>query len=240
VPFDFSGFAQPETKKLKIDMTNVSVMLGMPTNRDLSPQTVVSLLTTQDALNARGVPNTISLLSGSSIVEHARSKCADDFLASPHNRFFQVDSDIVWKPEDFMRLLALSTVMDVVGAAYPAKLDPPLYFLNRGPNDAIVENEYGCLSIPGFGLGFTVVHRKVMEKLAAEAPKVKFHERPAPVAHIFRCDVHDGAARGEDMAFFADIKAAGFDVWIDPNISLGHIGPKVYSASLLDCLNKEH
>jgi hypothetical protein len=239
VPLDFSGFARPAPQRLALDLTDVSVMLAMPTNRDLSPQTVISLLTTQDALNARGVANTISLQAGGSIVEHSRTKCADDFLSSPHNRLFWVDSDIVWTADDFLRLLALSTVMDVVGGAYPAKLDPPLFFLNRGA-DPITENEYGCLSYPGWGLGFTVVNRNAMEALASKAPKVKFHDRPHPLAHIFRCDVHNGDARGEDMAFFADLKAAGFTPWLDPFIRLGHIGPKVYAASLLDCLNQEH
>jgi hypothetical protein len=34
--------------------------------------------------------------------------------------------------------------------------------------------------------------------------------------------------RGEDGAFFDDIRALGHKVWLDPTIELGHVGTKVY------------
>ena len=35
-------------------------------------------------------------------------------------------------------------------------------------------------------------------------------------------------ARGEDGAFFADLKAIGHQAWLDPSIRLGHVGAKEY------------
>jgi hypothetical protein len=39
------------------------------------------------------------------------------------------------------------------------------------------------------------------------------------------------------MAFFSDIRDLGYQVNIDPNVTLGHVGPKEYRASILDYLN---
>jgi hypothetical protein len=39
--------------------------------------------------------------------------------------------------------------------------------------------------------------------------------------------------RGEDMAFFADLRDLGYTVWLYPNIQLGHIGTKTYRGDLM-------
>jgi hypothetical protein len=38
----------------------------------------------------------------------------------------------------------------------------------------------------------------------------------------------DPGGGGEDVAFFADVRALGFKVWLDATINLGHVGAKVY------------
>lgn len=220
------------TVPTQFDMAGVSVMLAMPTHRDLSPKTVVSLLATQDAMSRRGIPFTIEMQAGSSLVHHARSKTAWNFLKADCTRLFWVDSDIVWKADDFIRLVAFSTKMECVSGIYPAKIDPPTMFINVADREAeVATNEFGCLPIDGAGLGFTIVQRKIIEELAARAPRCKFPDIPeGAIPHIFRLDDINGEARGEDMAFFADVKALGYQPWFDPSILLGHVGAKEYRA----------
>jgi hypothetical protein len=57
------------------------------------------------------------------------------------------------------------------------------------------------------------------------------------IPSVFRIDSVDGGRRGEDMAFFADIRAAGYKVMLDPTVDLGHVGRKVYTGSIRDALN---
>lgn len=182
----------------------------------------------------RGIPFEFEMQVGSSLVHHARSKAAWRFLQSKCNRLFWIDSDIAWKGSDFIRFLALSTKMECVCAAYPAKMDPATFFLNV--SGLVESNEYGCLPIVGAGLGFTIVQRGVIERLAEKAPKLKFPDLPEKIPHIFRLDDDGGEARGEDMAFFADVRALGYAVNLDPTIELGHIGSKEYRATLSDHL----
>ncbi len=226
----------PFVKKHALDLGGVSVMLCMPTHRDIPVETVSSLMETQALFQERDLSLNIQFQVGSSLVVAARSKIANVFLKSRCTHLFWVDSDIVWQADDFLRLLALCTKMPVVGAAYPAKRDPTLFFVGAEDKDCIESNEFGCVPLTGIGLGFTVVSRAVMEALAEKAPKLRFPDNPEPIAHIFRTDELDGYFRGEDMAFFADIRALGHQVWVDPKIRLGHTGPKTFTGALMDHL----
>ena len=222
---------------MSFDMAGVSVMLAMPINRDLPWQTAKSLLDTSIELQKRGIPFEVQFVVGSSIIEVARSKIADTFLHGEMNRLFMLDSDQSWAAKDAIRLLALSTKMPVVLGAYPAKRDPPTFLLSPEDGD-VTMNEWGCLPIKGIGLGFAVVQRHVIEELAEKAPKLKFPESEEPVAHIFRCDFVNDVFRGEDMAFFADIRALGYTVYLDPTVMISHVGAKEYTASILDAMKQ--
>lgn len=225
----------PETKSAEFDLSGVSVMIAIPVNRDLPWQTASSLVETVIELQRLGVAFQVQMVVGSSIVEVARSKVANVFLKSDMNRLLMIDSDQRWTPADAIRLLAMSTKMDVVLGAYPAKRDPPTFLMS--PEDgAVTSNEWGCIPIKGLGLGFTMVSRQVIEDLAELAPKLTFPESTEPVAHIFRCDVVDGAFRGEDMAFFADVRFLGYGVWLDPTLCIGHVGAKEYTGAIMDAL----
>lgn len=229
--------AAPEMKQVAFDLKNASVMLAMPVNRDLPWQTARSLMETTIRFANMGINFEVQFVVGSSIIECARTKVADVFLRSKCRHLFMIDSDQTWTPDDAVKMLALSTKMEVVCAAYPAKREPLTYLL--GPEDFDVEmNEWGCLPMKGLGLGFTIVQRHVIEALAERAPKLKFPDSDEPIAHIFRCDIVDDVFRGEDMAFFADVRELGHQVWVDPLIDVGHVGGKEYRAKLIDALTQ--
>lgn len=216
----------------------LSVGLVMPVHRDLPWQVVQSLIETQVIFQTHGIPLKIQMQVGSSIIEAARSRAAHGFLQTDATRLFWVDSDIAWAPDDFLKMALLSTKMDVVCGAYCAKAEP-VQFALAGLNSN-VSNEYGCLDVKGLGLGFTIVHRKIMEELSAKAPKLKFPDMKDPIPHVFRCDTTtNNEFRGEDIAFFSDVIDLGYKVWLDPKITLRHIGNKAYSAQLFDIMQTE-
>jgi hypothetical protein len=134
-------------------------MLAMPSHRALYPWTVQSLIRTMEAVAS---PIHFYGPYGCSEVTTARNKTAHAFLQGECEFLFWVDSDMVWHPADFLRVLALTEKLDCVGAAYPMKSEPARFCLDLGTAEA---NGYGCISVNGFGLGFTCVQRKVMEEL---------------------------------------------------------------------------
>lgn len=228
-----------------IDMAGVSVMLAMPVHRGIEPGTLRPIVLTTCALKDRGIPFSVFMPAGGSLVHHSRSILVHDFLQSNRNRIFWVDSDIVWDADDFIRLLALSVEMEVVCGAYPAKREPINFALGPGTGHVVEANKYGCIPVNGVGIGFTCIQRHVIEQLADRAPKLKYPELDEPVAEVFRCDRvmyepcdprrkqgFEGEVRGEDMAFFADILDLGYKIYLDPSIKLGHVGSKTYEGSI--------
>lgn len=223
------------TEDIDISLAGLSVMIGIPAGRDLPALTVKSLLGTMELCRTQRVPTQLGMVVGSAVVQWARDEVIDLFLQSDATRLFWIDSDMVWEPEQFMRLLALSQYREVLCAAYPAKRDQPTFYVNYEAGN-LMQGQYGLLDIKGIGLGFTVMHRTVIERLAANAPKVLDDVSGKSIASVFRVDTSDGRRQGEDMAFFADIRALGHKVWLDPTVDLGHIGQKTFRGSIRDAL----
>lgn len=222
---------------MKYDMASISVMLAMPTHRDLPPETVGSLLDTQQMCFEQGIPLQVYFGKGSSLVHHARSKIAWQFLQTPFTRLFWVDSDMSWSPKAFFRLLTLSTVKEATAAAYPPRHATGDWFI-RFDAETVEADEHGCLAARDLGLGFACLQRGLVEQLAEAAPKARFPDvnEGKPIPHIFRMEVKDEMAVGEDVAFWADVRALGYRVNVDPTITLGHIGQKVFTGSLIEHL----
>ena len=221
-----------------IGMDGLSVCIGMPASRDIHPLTVKSLLGTYSLCNQFKIPCQFTLVAGNAIVQWARDEVVDLFLGKEANRLFWIDSDIIWEPEDFMRLLALSQKRDVVSATYPAKKDIPTFYVHR-EEKPIETDEYGLIDIYGVGLGFTVMSREVVEKVHNKAPKVYDEISARETAQIFKVGYIEGKREGEDMAFFREIRELGYKIKLDPSIDLGHIGTKIFRGSIREGLNLE-
>lgn len=219
---------------MKYSLCGVSVYIAIPVNRDLPYQTVLSLLETVDMLNKRSIDYDIQLVTGVSIIEKSRSSLAHRFLKGSMTRLFWIDSDMSWSAESFLQVLSKTVAMDVVGATYPAK-SPDLRFVLKADGGTLgskplKSNEHGCIPVRGMGLGFTCCRREVIERLAADAPKVTEDGEVVPM--IFRSEVKDGSFYGEDMVFFGDCLKVGAGVWCDPAIELGHVGGHEYRGAL--------
>lgn len=233
-----SGAATP-APDMQFNVAGLRTFIAMPTHRDIPGETVLALMATQKAMLERGMPLEVEMHVGSSLVHHARTLAAWRFLKTNSNRLFWIDSDIVWSPDAFLRLLALSTKMEIVVGMYPTKKDPPTFQFN--PHEIMQANPLGCFPIKGAGMGFCIVQRHVIEELSARAPMAMFPDinDDKPIPHVFRCDINaDGYSRGEDMAFFDDARDLGYTVNMDPTIQLGHVGAKTYSGKVMDCFVK--
>ena len=156
------------------DMSGVSVFVAMPTHRPLSIHTVTSLLATQETCLRHGIDIKVECRLGHPYVELVRDHLAYLFLCGQWTKLAWIDSDMQWQAETFMRLLALSTKLDVVGGAYVLKSEP-VDWRNVGGIEGVVQrNEWGCVTTPTirFAMGFTVVSRRVMEGLVDAMPKL--------------------------------------------------------------------
>ena len=220
---------------MEVDIRGVKVMLGMPLKDNMPKQTAFSLAKTMYECGSIGLDARYSIGSASNN-DRARDLVVDGFLESDSDKLFWLDSDMVWEPQDFFNILAFSTLVDVVLASYPAKTEGPSPFFVDMENPTR-SNELGLLKIKGAGLGFCCVDRKVVQEVADMSPTVFDGSIGRKRKKIFRHDIKDGSDRTEDFAFFADIMECGYDIWLAPEIELGHIGSREWRAKFADASN---
>ena len=216
------------TYEIRVDPRELRIDIGMPVHTGFIPfPTATALVDTVRELSKKSLDVRHVCPVGSSIVQDARSGVVDLFLKGDGTHLFWIDSDMHWHPRDFAKLVALGTVFDVVGATYTQKVEPPRYMIRGTPS---APNEYGLVEVLGLGLGFTIMRRAVVERIAATKPMIRTNG--GEMREVFEFGrTPEGHRLGEDMRFFQDIRDAGYKVWMDPTLDIGHVGLKVYRGS---------
>lgn len=221
---------------------DLAVDIGFPTGATVPWQTTMSLAKTVKACTQRRIDVGVCCIAGSSVVTWARDKVLDTFLNERQSKhLFWIDSDIVWEPGDFIRLLALATRYGVVCGTYAQKTEAQGLVIHRENITDFAVNPHGLLEIDGAGLGFTVVSREIMQELSDTKPLVYDPAGQRSIRSVFRLDTMDRGGphpyvRHEDVAFFADLRELGHKVWLDPTIRLGHVGAREYRSNPLESL----
>ena len=220
-----------------IDLSGVSVAIifVVRDERDTTVPTMCSGFATLQALHTYGVSHETCVHTGGMLTA-ARSWTVKQFLQTKHTHAFFIDSDLAWKADDFMKVLAYGAAYyEVICVGYRAKRDPPFYLVNVEA-DGVRADERGCIPVVGSGFGFICVQRHILEKLTAKAPLKKNVQYKEPFPEVFRFDEVDGEQRGEDMAFLADVRDLGYTPMMDPSIELGHLGNKLFSGRFADII----
>jgi len=198
----------------------------MPVHRAIPPKTALSLAKVAMVCGANGIECDI-VMEACSDVRLGRNYVAREFLKGDKTKLFWIDSDMEFEPDAFIRFLAWSTLYPVVCATYRDRRSGD-FIATLGPE----RSEHGLAECLGTGLGFTIVDRAVMEELAASSPVKHDKLQNTTFAKIFRERDNGETEWGEDFQFFADIRATGRKVWLDPTIRLGHIGEYVWTGAL--------
>lgn len=149
-----------------------------------------------------------------------------------------IDSDMVFKPEDFFKLLSHVNQYDIISGMYP--IDEFNYsavlkwdeedFLKNGYFKFIGKNEvdnlknefatYPIVPVSYNGFGFMLIKKGVFESI--EYPWFE---------PIFKTLLtKDGLIRdftGEDVSFCLKVQDKGYKIWVDTTIRLGHEKMKI-------------
>lgn len=169
-------------------------------------------------------------ISGCSIITKARNALAHRFLQSDSTDLLFVDADINFKPEDVLRILALSGDKDVVAGAYPRRAKDKCFFTDIYEP---LEFSDGLLRVERVGTGFMLIRRHVFKKLDELHPEWKFWVNTDQVHHtaFFDFKTTPEGYIGEDYLFCDRVSEAGFSIWLDPDINLGHFGSTEYTGN---------
>jgi hypothetical protein len=165
-------------------------------------------------------------------IDRARSQCATQFLLdSDCEVLLQVDSDIVFQPEDAIRICAAAVTHDIVGGVYVTRgKGKYCYPTSLVGNDRRVEygNDPKPVKARYLAGGFNAVHRRVFEKLAKDMPLLNASEEHGRFYPFYIPTWTMGESEliylSEDWALCHRAREAGFGVWIDPSVRLLHLG----------------
>jgi hypothetical protein len=217
-------------------------MIGMPVGSGSVPwATAVSLMTTVRICDREGLEIRMSAPAGSSVVTWARDAIVGAFLHSDCTHLFWIDSDIVWRPADFLRLVGFGATHDVIGATYRLKREPAQYVVNLPDPENYEINGFGNVRVESLALGFTICKRDVIEKIAETKEWMVDDLSGTRYPDFFRLSRNPktGKPLGEDIAFYQDAAALGFKGWLDPSIQLAHVGMKEYTGDVIAALGLE-
>lgn len=168
-------------------------------------------------------------------IDRVRSIYATKFLASGGDVLLFIDDDILYTPECVYQLVrdCLEKQSIVIGP-YVKKTMPATELtlatlkedtrLDIGKGGKIQEIKWGAT-------GFMAIPRYVLIKLASMLPLC--NEKDIPV-HPFFCPIVANDPElgwiylSEDFSFCERARQAGFKIWADTRIVLGHVGRFVY------------
>ena len=197
----------------------MKILVGMCNGGTIHAQTVASLIGALDHLKKQGdVEYKVSMhIAGDK--PRSMNKIAREVIDEGFDYYMSIDSDMVFPHDGITKLL--ENDKDIVGANYSVRgsaveghpreavikmADKDGKRINM-PLDALPKRLFKC---NGLGNGFILYKAKVFK--GTEAP------------WFYVTEDAEGNWGGEDILFHEKAQAAGFEVWCNPQIRVGHIG----------------
>lgn len=179
---------------------------------------------------------------GVSILHMARNTLVARAMAWGADRFVLLDDDVSWEPDDFQKLVLHPE--PIVGGVYQKKMGSMAgaksFAVSALPTGFQADHR-GLVEVHGAATGFLRVDREVFDAIKPHAPKI--HDdalTDAENAHLhlwFDFPITQQPkglmVQGEDYSFCQKARGAGYRIWVDPAIRLGHhIGGFKFDAAL--------
>ena len=177
------------------------------------------------AMLQKGGNETAIMFQVGSLVYEARNKLAKKAIELETDYTMWLDSDMVFEPDTMLRLLEHNKPF-ISGAYF--RRSPPYSLVAFEEVDA--ENrKWKDLALPsevtkcgGVGFGCVLVKTEVLFNVAA-----KYGNWFEPMNNF-----------GEDLSFCYRARQCGYDLYIDPSITCGHIGHITINESFYKAYNK--
>lgn len=171
----------------------------------------------------------IKLKSQDGLIPRSRSIVASRWWQeTADDVFLMVDDDITFSPQEAERLVAWCRAgLDIVCGAYPVGDASHLAIRAFQGSEIMYGDPVGKpIEIEYAATGFMAVHRRVLDALIPTLPLCHADKRWAywPMFHCMLAPMGKTLAElSEDWSFCKRARDAGFKVWVDPTIKLGHI-----------------
>lgn len=193
-----------------------------------------SLLGTVRMAIEKGIHVHAIYTSYDSLIQRARNSLFKLAIEGGYDDLFFIDSDAEWEPEWFFRLL--DRPEPIVGGALVKKTSKEGYTVKLVDKHLKWSEDKKIIEVDGVGTGFLKINRFALEKLWDMSEEyISEGEK-----HRMVCDikVENGDLISEDYILCNKWKSLGYKVWLDPTITLNHIGTKKFKGDFNSFINQ--
>lgn len=169
-----------------------------------------------------------------SLIQRARNSLFKLAIDGGYDDLFFIDSDCEWEPEWFFRLLERPE--PIVGAALVKKSGTEGYTVKLMDKELKKSEDGKLIQVDGVGTGFLKIGRFALEKLWEISEEYTSEGQK----HRMVCDIkiENGDLISEDYILCNKWKSLGYKVWLDPSITLNHIGTKKFKGDFQSFINQ--
>ena len=217
------------------DLAGKSIFIALPAyDFKVSLKLAVSLARFTQAAPQHGISVQLGSICGCSVVSRARNLLAQDMLESTCDYLLFIDSDINFEPDDILRLMAWGSdpKKGIVAAVPRTRSEDKVYIttLDYDENNDLTMNGMGLVRAKRVATAFMLVRREVFVTMTAANPDWKYYDKRSErtIPCLFDFQLTEEGYIGEDFLFCDRARELGFEVWIDPSITLGHMGIQEY------------
>jgi hypothetical protein len=170
---------------------------------------------------------------GNAMIADSRGIIASKFLESDCDCLVFIDSDVTWSDGGLLKII--DAPVDLCAGVYPMRRDPiqyPVHYIDQ--KELWADPKTGLLEVKSVSTGFLKLSRNCIEKMVEAYPEKHYYTaaRDKQFYPLFEYICEDGFRWGEDFSFCIRWRRIGGKVWIDPEISMGHVGHKIFQGHI--------
>jgi hypothetical protein len=186
-----------------------------------------SLLGTAKIAEKEGVFIHAIYTSYDSLVQRARNSLVRLALIGGYDDLFFIDSDCEWEPEWFFRFL--NRPEPIIAAPLIRKADNESYTVKLVEKELKWSEDKKLIEVEGAGTGFMKISRFALQRIwDISEPYTSQGEE-----HRMVCDIkiENGDLISEDYVMGNKWRNLGYKVWLDPTVTINHIGIKKFKGN---------
>lgn len=212
-------------------MISPKILIGVPALTAPAFETTVSLLNLRDECHF----NSAVRLKKATYIHTARNQFVYDAVDMGADYLMFIDGDMQFKPHAFNNMVerAIRKDWDITGGLYVSRYNEKINIIK---NIITPKNDLPYLQdirevptmnepfeVDVIGTGFLLIKMRVFQKLE---PPFFYYSNP-PDFGMKDVPFPDNFM-GEDVVFCLNARKAGFKIYCDPTIELGHVGERIY------------
>jgi hypothetical protein len=220
------------------DLAGRSVFIALPAyDFKVSLKLAVSLARFTQVAGQHGINVHIGSICGCSVVSRARNLLVKDMLETNATDLLFIDSDINFEPEDIFRLMAWGAdpKKGIVAGVPRTRSENKVYIadLDYDENGELTMNGMGLVRATRVATAFMLIRREVFEQMMEANPEWTYYDKRTErmIPCLFDFKLTEEGYMGEDFLFCDRARELGFEVWVDPTITLGHMGIQEYTGN---------